>query len=234
MNIDRISIIQKIVDKMRAKVYVEIGIRDGSCFLRIKAPNKIAVDPVMAIPSKVKRRYYFKYYRNLFNRYYEMTSDDFFHKHDALLKQVGVDVVFVDGLHTYEQSLKDVRNSLVYLRDNGVIVMHDCNPLSEAAASPAASFEHAVQMGIPGFTGEWNGDVWKTILYLRSYRKDLDVFVLDCDYGVGIVRRKRAEQILSYSPEEILTLSYDDLDKNRKIFLNLKDPIYLNEFLKDL
>lgn len=35
-------------------------------------------------------------------------------------------------------------------------------------------------------TPPWSGDVWKSIVHLRSIRPDLRVAVLDCDSGVGI------------------------------------------------
>jgi hypothetical protein len=116
-----------------------------------------------------------------------------------------LDVVFVDGLHTYQQALKDVNNSLINLNEKGVIIIHDCNPPHEAAAYPADSYDHAASLSLPGWTGEWCGDVWKTICYLRSHRNDLKIFVLDCDYGLGIVMRGE--------PDNDLDITEDELDK---------------------
>jgi hypothetical protein len=232
MIIDRMYVVQEIIKKTRAKVYLEIGVREGECFLRIRAPKKIAVDPQMLISPKKKRKYYFKNLSNIFNQYFEMTSDDFFKNNHKSLNSQGLDVVFIDGLHTFGQSLRDVQNALKYLKDDGVIIMHDCNPLSEAAAYPAQSYQDAEILNIPGFTGEWNGDTWKTIVYLRSGRKDLDVFVLDCDQGLGIIMKRKPESVLSYSPEAINHLSYKDLDSDRKNLLNLKSQEYFHEFLQ--
>lgn len=234
MIIDRMYVIQEIIKKSRAKVYLEIGVREGECFLRIRAPKKIAVDPQMLISPKKKRKFYFKNLSNIFNQYFETTSDDFFKGSHKSLKSHGLDVVFIDGLHTYEQSLRDVQNALKYLKDDGVIIMHDCNPLSEAAAYPAQSYQDAESLNIPGFTGEWNGDTWKTIVYLRSSRKDLDVFVLDCDQGLGIVMKRKPESMLAYSPEAVSHLSYKDLESDRKNILNLKSQEYFHEFLQTL
>lgn len=232
MIIDRIYIIQKIIEHVKARTYLEIGVREGECFLRIKARRKIAVDPQMHITPTRKRKYIFRYFFNLFNRYVRLTSDDYFMRERELLKRTGLDVIFIDGLHTYEQSLKDVLNALEYLNPGGVIIMHDCNPSSEAAALPAASYEHAAN--ILGFSGEWNGDVWKTIVHLRSSRKDLDVFVLDCDQGLGIIARREPEAVLSFTPGEIDRLSYKDLDASRRDLLNLKSQEYIYEFIRTL
>ena len=61
--------------------------------------------------------------------------------------------------------------------------MHDCCPTTPSMAFPAKSFAEAEaqNMNLPGWTSDWCGDVWKTIVHLRSSRNDLAVAVLDCD-----------------------------------------------------
>jgi hypothetical protein len=232
--INRVTVIQKIIDKKRAKTYLEIGVLAGDAFLRIKIKRKWGVDPHFIIEPLKKIRYYFKNPFNIFSEYFSMDSDTFFDKEEARLAGCGVDVAFIDGLHTFAQSLKDVENTLKYLNNNGVIILHDCNPLSEAAAIPAQSISEVQKMNPPGFTGVWNGDVWKTIAYLRATRKDLRAFVLDCDFGLGIITKEAPENMLNYSAEEVRNLSYHDLSKGRKSLLNLKDVSYLKEFLSGM
>ena len=36
--------------------------------------------------------------------------------------------------------------------------------------------------------GEWTGDVWKAIAKIRIERDDLQIKVIDTDYGCGIIR----------------------------------------------
>ena len=230
----RVTVIQKIIDNKRAKTYLEIGVLAGDAFLRIKIKNKWAVDPHFIIEPLKKIRYYFKNPFNIFSKYFSMDSDTFFDKKDALLAGCGVDVAFIDGLHTFSQSLKDVENTLKYLNKNGVIVLHDCNPLSEAAATPARSISEIQKITPPGFTGIWNGDVWKTVAYLRATRQDLRIFVLDCDSGLGIITKGVPENMLNYSAEDVLNLSYHDLSKDRQSLLNLKDVTYFKEFLNGM
>jgi hypothetical protein len=229
--INRFTVLQKIVDRKSAKTYLEIGVLTGDAFLIIKTKHKWGVDPQFIIGPVKKFRYYFKNPYNIFNEYFKMDSDTFFNQEDARLSRYGVDVAFIDGMHTFRQSLKDVQNTLKYLNRNGIIILHDCNPLSEVAALPAESYDEIKKLNPPGFTGIWNGDVWKIIPYLRSTRKDLNVFVLDCDFGLGIITKEKPENILGYSPEAVQHLSYHDLSKDRQSLLNLKDAIYLEEFL---
>ena len=114
------------------------------------------------------------------------------------------------------------------------MVLHDCNPPSASVAVPAPSFDAAVQLGLPDWTGQWCGEVWKAIVHLRSRRDDLRVFVLDCDLGVGVVTRGKAEGLLAYSTQDIEQLSYQHLHADRITLLNLKDPTHLDEFLASL
>ncbi len=234
MIVDRVYVISEIVAKKCAKTYLEIGVREGECFLRINARKKIAVDPQMEIPFRKKRKFIFRNINNLFNRYVNLTSDDFFKNVQNYLGGNKLDVVFIDGLHTYEQSLRDVENSLKYINDDGIIIMHDCNPMTEEAAYPASSTQEGEHRNIPGFTGEWNGDVWKTVVHLRSLRSDLDVFVLDCDQGLGVITKQKATSCLAYNLEEVYNLSYKDLDRDRVRLLNLQPTNILSSFLKTL
>jgi len=229
---NRLEVIQAIIDCKNAKTYLEIGVESGDVFLNVKARKKIAVDPNNLITRKSRFRAIFKDLSNLFNEYYEMTSDTFF-KTGSLVKY-GFDVVFVDGLHTYEQSLRDIHNSLQLLQEDGVIVLHDCNPKSESIAYPVDSCQQAARLNLDSWTGEWSGDVWKTIAYLRSIQKDLKVFVLDCDYGIGIITKGEPESMLGYSKEEIDDFSYQDLEKSRSKILNLKSIDYFPKFLDSL
>jgi hypothetical protein len=232
--VDRVKVIQSLIGRTSARTYLEIGVESGECFLQIKAPRKIGVDPKFFIPFKKKFKSLFKNPSNIFARYYEMPSDDFFALKSDMLNRHGLDVVFIDGLHTYGQSLRDADNSLKHLNEGGVIVMHDCNPMSEAEAHPADSIAHARSLHLPGWTEQWCGDVWKTIARLRSTRSDLNVFVLDCDFGLGVITKGRPENMLGYSAEQIGNLSYKDLENNRMEILNLKIPGYFEEFIKTI
>jgi hypothetical protein len=113
------------------------------------------------------------------------------------------------------------------MTDDGIIIMHDCNPESEAAECTFNEWKER------NFTGLWNGDVWKVILYLRNFRKDLNVFVADCDHGLGIITRgKNDEEPPEFNTfDEIDALTYQSLVENRSAYLNLKSVSFLKEFL---
>jgi hypothetical protein len=59
----------------------------------------------------------------------------------------------------------------------------------------------------------------------------LRIAVLDCDFGVGIIRRAVPDSVLTYSPAQVEALDYADLAAERGRVLNLKASSYLDKFL---
>jgi hypothetical protein len=227
--VNRIRAVQQALAMRSNPVYLEIGVSRGQAFQRITADVKFAVDPAFRLTERT---------RELANakgrvvEYFETTSDAFFENEAARLGQHPVDVALIDGLHTYEQVVRDVENTVHFLKDDGVIFLHDCNPPFELAGRRADSWdEFMAQQSGPLKIGIWNGDVWKGIVELRSTRPDLLVGVLKCDQGVGFVRKGTPDSTLSYTPAQVAALTYADLKANRKRLLNLKPPRYLDEFL---
>jgi hypothetical protein len=229
---NRLDVVQAVIDQRSARNYLEIGVKKGKVFLNVRARKKLAVDPVMKIALKRKIRACLTQPFNLFNEYYELTSDDFFDRQKERLAGLkGLDAVFIDGLHTYGQTWKDVSHSLQFLSPKGVIIMHDCSPATEAQAAPAESRAHAADMHAAPRSDSWSGDVWKTIVRLRSERSDLNVCVLDCDHGVGIIQRGAPEGMLNLTVEAIGAYTYADLENNRAGLLNLKPPERMSSLL---
>ncbi|GFG73609.1 class I SAM-dependent methyltransferase [Mycobacterium botniense] len=226
---NRIKAVQRALAGRANRIYLEIGVSRGFTFRRISADVKIAVDPALRLSARSRR---LADEKACATYYFEMTSDAFFANETSFLEQHGIDVALIDGLHTYKQVVCDVENTLRYLRDDGVIFLHDCNPALALIARPAASqAEFMAQQRGPLVIGVWSGDVWKAIVYLRSTRPDLRVAVLKCDMGVGVIRKGTPESRLSYSAAQIEALNYTDLANDRERLLNLKPSRYLAEFL---
>ena len=142
---------------------------------------------------------------------YELTSDAFFEQNNEMF-----DVVFIDGLHWSEQVYKDIINSLNVLNDGGYIICHDMNPHLE--------FIQRYPQAIP--ESEWTGDCWKAWVKLKTERSDLNMCVVDTDYGCGII--SKGEQELIKVNEE---LTWELLEKNRIKLLNL---VSIDKFKKML
>lgn len=183
---NRIEVINYFIGFFNYKKYLEIGCHNGVCFKDIKAEYKVGVEPN----------------KNRFATHY-MTSDDFFKNNKDIF-----DIIFIDGLHIYEQVMKDIDNALVVLDKDGIIIVHDCNPSSE------------IRQRVPQESGGWNGNVWKAIVDVRQ-RQDVDVITLDTDQGLGIIIKRNNINVLEKLDVDLL--KYSDLEKNREKFLLLTD-----------
>lgn len=224
---NRIDVIQAAADRVGARTYLEVGIKRGATFLAVRVRRKFAVDPVPLVPRRARLRSILAYPPNLLATVAPTTSDAFFASPPRRLTSRGVDVAFVDGLHTYRQSLRDVENCLALLNPGGVVLLHDCSPPSADAATPA-------QSPPPGVVG-WNGDVWKTIAHLRATARDLHVSVLDCDCGIGVViPEPGAGPAIDLDPDALDDMGFADLDARRDQLLGLRPPDHLPTLLERL
>ena len=187
----RYDLINYLIENNDFKRYLEIGVYNGDNIKNIKIEHKDGVDPGL---------------EGVISEYvnYPVSSDTFF---NTLNKNVKYDIIFIDGLHHSEQVDKDIKNSLEHLNDGGYILLHDCNPPEEF-----------LQI-VPRQSGLWNGDVWKSIVKLRCAEPNLEVCVVDTDWGIGVI--KRGSQYL-YNEESLENcLNWEYFDKNREELLNL-------------
>lgn len=142
---------------------------------------------------------------------YPMSSNAFF---EQLPKDTMYDLIFIDGLHTAEQVKLDISNALKYLSPNGFIVVHDCSPTLKA--------HQTTQPTIPA----WTGDVWKGWMYFRQHATALSMYVVDTDWGVGVI--SRGAQVC-YTDKPCDDLTFEDLEQNRAHLLNL---VSVDDFLE--
>jgi len=167
---NRLDLINYVIKKNNYKRYLEIGCHLDEIFEKINI-SKIGVDPVSGGT-------------------FRGTSDEFFSRNKDMF-----DCVFIDGLHTYDQVLKDVKNSLKFLDNNGIIILHDCLPIS---------INH---QRVPRTRYTWNGDVWKAIVELRTH-KNLEVFTVEADQGLGVIKKKNNSDILILEDVDFSKLSF--------------------------
>lgn len=227
---NRIILINFLLSKIKGNNYLEIGVRDGKTITEIKAKTKVGVDPAYHLKKDLALKGVLGL--NDF-KLFKQTSDVFFEQEAKKVFPNGIDLVFIDGLHNYDQSLRDVINSLKFLHPNGFLVLHDCNPKGAAQAYPIQnSYDEVIEVlrneGIEGWTGEWNGDVWKTIVHLRAFHPELNVRTIDADQGLGVISFGQNENLLQLGKDQLDNAGFDLLENNRKEFLGL---ISVNDFL---
>jgi len=205
--------INQCLRRVSNPLYVEIGVRNGDSLRAVHAPRKIGIDPGQ-YPGMSSLRDG--------EEFYNKTSDNFFSEDaNGLFANSRIDVALIDGLHEYEQALRDLLNLERYMAREGVIVLDDFNPATaELAGEPTG--------------GAWNGDVWKIAAYIRAERPDLKLITIDADQGVGLVTRlsvdaewPRDEAIRKYKH-----LDYNYLAENRRELLGLVPRAPINVLLE--
>lgn len=73
----------------------------------------------------------------------------------AMIADRSLDFVFIDGDHSYHQTLSDIKNYLPKVKGGGVIAGHDCEgKLSQFSAEILAGSEQLDTLRIPGFKFE--------------------------------------------------------------------------------
>ena len=191
---NRIQIIQTLINKKKYNHYLEIGTYKDEVFSQIKCKKKIGVDPVSG--GNIR-----------------MTSDDFFK-----INKSKFDLIFIDGLHTYNQVKKDILNSIKFLNKDGIILLHDCLPDNY--------FAHAIPRSIIN----WNGDVWRAFVEIRT-KENLDSYCCNADYGIGFVFKRKNRNLLKLKTKQFSKIKYNYFFHNYKKLMNLKE---FNEIVKIL
>ena len=192
----RIHIIQEIINLKKFSNYLEIGCDQDENFSQINIKNKIGVDPKSGGTHR-------------------MTSDNFFKNNTDKF-----DIIFLDGLHTYEQTIKDINNGIQSIQDNGIILIHDCLP------------KKIWNQIVPRIYGHWNGDVWKAIVEFRTY-KNLDIYTCYADHGIGVIFVRPNKNQLSLDKKNFLDLRFKDYFENYNKYMNLISYSELIKLVKE-
>jgi len=142
-----------------AQRYLEIGLMNGDTFEDVRATERWGVDPrprfdLGHLPPR--------------SHVAVATSDAFF----ALNPGALFDVIFLDGLHTFRQTYRDLVNALKVC-SNGAILIDDVVPSSETSAIPDhdRSLEERSRLGLKGL--EWHGDVFRVVLCVGKHHPEL-------------------------------------------------------------
>ena len=185
----RLEIVSETIQRKKFNTYLEIGCFDNQLFNHINI-SKTGIDPFKGGNIKLK-------------------SCDFFK-----INKKKYDCIFIDGLHTYEQVIKDIINSLDCINQNGIIFVHDCLP------------NNVYEQNVPRSTYVWNGDVWKAIVEMRT-KKDVQTYTINADYGIGVILKKKNQDTLYINETNFKKLKFKDFYYNHKNWLNIID---YNEF----
>lgn len=179
----RINSISKI---RNAKLYLEIGVWKGDTFINVVTEKKFAVEPSFQFDLQ-------QYKDNENLHFFKMTSDDFFKLLDKGTQKIKFDIIFIDGLHTFKQSLTDFQNSLHYSHDDTVWILDDTIPYSPYTALSDQKLSERIH-SLQGLKGRpWHGDVYKTLFYIHDNFMDFSYCSL-LDHAQTVLWKTRQPQ----------------------------------------
>ena len=203
---ERHEFLAELHARYRPRNYLEIGVNDGRS-LRLSRVPSIAIDPAFRITEPLRCDLHLV----------RATSDAFFAGRDPIAhlrsgrnpvrnlrrgrapfaRYVGgtvVDLAFIDGMHLFENALRDFMNVELLSGPASVIVLDDMLPRS---VDEAARDRH---------TRAWTGDVYKLMEVLARHRPDLVLLPMNTEpTGVLVVlRADPANRVLRDAYEGLL------------------------------
>jgi predicted O-methyltransferase YrrM len=149
---DHYVFLQLLHDVLQPQVYLETGVESGRT-LALARGIGIGIDPDPKVTHNLAQG----------AQVFSVTSDEFFASH-ALPSLTGgrpIDLAFIDGLHLFENALKDFINIERHAHPGTVVCVHDVLPETVKMASREVQNDG------------WTGDVFGLVLALREHRPDL-------------------------------------------------------------
>jgi Methyltransferase domain len=151
---DYYTVLRWIHQLVQPTTYVEIGVRQGES-LRAALPDTrcVAVDPTPALTGALPSD----------TRVFPMTSDSFFDTHNLaeIIDSPHFSLAFIDGLHLFEQALRDFIHLERFADRKSIILLHDCLPLDRVTSERTRT------------THFYSGDVWKLTMCLKTHGQTL-------------------------------------------------------------
>ncbi|WP_316897786.1 class I SAM-dependent methyltransferase [Pseudodesulfovibrio indicus] len=212
MNFSRSQIIQTLINVRNYSRYLEVGVHKGETFLNIDAEKKVAVD--------IKFSFDYQNDKNPNATYYQVPSDQYFSSPAGRDK---FDIIFIDGLHTLEQTLRDLLNAVTSLADGGIIVIDDVIPDSYHASLPDFQQSLRLRNHLGSTSRSWMGDVYRVVFFIHYFLPKFNYATVTDSHGVLVMwqdpRRNTFEPKMSL--EDIGRVPFEAIVDNERIYNKL-------------
>lgn len=142
--------------------YLEIGVRRGHTLENVAVQRRVGVDPFPLFDTE---------HLPAGTSFFHGPSDPFF---EQLSSRDHFDLIFLDGLHTFEQTYRDLLNALDHLSPRAVILIDDVVPTDEVAAIPSLEESQALRQRAGDPSTAWQGDVWKVVVAMSGFHPELE------------------------------------------------------------
>ena len=206
--ISRSGVLQRLLGLYEQPRYLEIGVNRGVTFHAVTAHRKVAVDPkfVFAVPAGQSEGV----------SYHEVTSDEYFGR--IVAAEERFDLIYLDGLHTFEQTLRDLINALAHLAPGGVVLIDDIIPNSFQASLPSPAAARAVRDFLGQTDPSWMGDVFKLVFFVQSFFQKLSYATIRDNHGQLVLWQASREKVVARDIGEFARLSFADVVLQKDAF----------------
>ena len=155
--------INRVAQATGARTYLEIGVEQGSTFRAVTVPERTGVDPRFGFESELEA--------DAHTRFEQVTSDRFF---STLSPEATFDFYYIDGLHTFEQTYRDVCNAILHSHHRTVLLVDDTQPsdVFSSLREQDRALRHRAESG--GRSLAWHGDTFKVIFAVHDFYPGLD------------------------------------------------------------
>lgn len=141
-----------IAQRLRCQSYLEIGVCTGTTFLAVEVEQRTGVDPEFSFDTTL-------HHDGERIQLLSKTSDQFFAELDPETKY---DLIFLDGLHTYDQTYRDLNNALLHSHPGTVILIDDTWPCDVFSTQRDMGSAHTLRRRLTGSNDlRWHGDTYK-------------------------------------------------------------------------
>lgn len=190
--------------------YLEVGVAQGRTFHVLTAARKVAVDPQFKFDLEEAQT------GHPGASYHQVPSDDYFGR----VVDTGdrFDVIYLDGLHTYEQTLRDFCNAIRYLAPNGVIVVDDVVPSSYFASLRELAQFRAVRRGRKDISEAWMGDVYRLVFFIETFLQQFTYRTISDNLGQLVVWPERRRTVRERTVEATARAPYESVVLERDAF----------------
>lgn len=201
--------VHRLAKPRNATRYLEVGVARGETFFAVDLPHKVAVDPHL--------QFDYAALETETTRYHNITSDDYFLNH---AKGAEFDVIFLDGLHTFEQTFRDFCASFAHAHRKTVWMIDDTVPVDVYSAMPDLDDSLRFRTDSRTTHKSWHGDVYKIVFALHDFFPSMSYATAnDGENAQTIVwfEPRAGFKPLFNSLEPISRLSYFDFRKNEAV-----------------
>ncbi|WP_205474588.1 class I SAM-dependent methyltransferase [Nocardioides sp. SYSU D00038] len=199
--IPRHQVVRRLLATYDDPRYLEVGVSAGRTFHQLAASTMVAVDPEFRFDHVAAAR------EHPHATYHPVTSDEYFGT--VIGRDDKFEVVYLDGLHTFEQTLRDLLNALEHLTPDGVVVIDDVRPPSYHASLPDLSQVARLREAAGDPTKAWMGDVYRLVWFIDTFCQQLTWRTVANNHGQAVVWRQPRPSVTERSAREVAELPFE-------------------------